>query len=270
MPSVNPGPSTSGSFPNTETVSVDLTTGQMYPQTSTVAPVSYNPTTGAVSAGGVQVPANGLTPVTSTQPLRYWSAALGKMRNGTRNAKLLMIGDSTTVGYGSTGAVGYLSGGRAKNMPVRLATEMNKQYEAANAHAIWCDGNIGSLTTLNTFDSRVAFGTGWSLININSFGGSAFTCSSSTTSFAFTPTATGCYSASVDTFVVWYAQLPGGGSFSWAIDAGGTTNVSTSNASTAVTSVTIPAGSLAAHTLNLWWRFVHHRDSGLRLNAKAS
>ena len=214
-----------------------------------VATYATNPLTGGSPIGLSAQNGAVLNGSSLNYPLRKWSAALGKMRNSSHNAKLLIFGDSTTAGYGATGAVGYLSGGRAKNMPVRLAAEMNRSYEPANAHAIWGDNAI-TAAVLPTFDSRIVIGSGWSVTNLTSIGGSSFSASSATASLAFTPSATGCYSASIDTFVVWYAQVPGSGTFNWAIDAGGTTSVPTAGTAS-VQSVVIPAGSLAGHTLNL-------------------
>lgn len=72
-----------------------------------------------------------------TNKMRKWQGALGKMRNGVRNAKLLMLGDSTGVGAGATGTAGFGAGGRLKTTPLYLASELNRTYYPANCHAVW-------------------------------------------------------------------------------------------------------------------------------------
>lgn len=203
-----------------------------------------------------------------TNKMRKWQGAIGKMRNGVRNAKLLMLGDSTGVGAGATGTVGFGAGGRMKTTPVYLASELNRTYYPANCHAVWGEGNMASIATLAAFDTRLVFGSAWTyqMLDTGGVGGRALKVTAAANSnLDFTPTAAGAASASVDTFVVWYVKASSSAKFSWSIDGGGATVVDTSNATNDIGSVTIPAGSLGPHTLHLLWNAVGSYASGPNL-----
>jgi lysophospholipase L1-like esterase len=77
-------------------------------------------------------------------------------------------------------------------------------------------------------------------------GGDLFTATAGATPLAFLPTDT------VDTFRLWYITNTGLGSFSYNVD-GGTATTINENGSQVFNSVTIAAGSLGIHTLNLTW-----------------
>lgn len=188
--------------------------------------------------------------------MRKWQGAIGKMRNGVRNAKLLILGDSTGVGAGATGTAGFGAGGRLKSMPVYLASELNRTYYPANCHALWCDGNLGSVGTLASFDTRCAFTGTWAvqLLDGGSLGGRTIKNATETTAsypFAFTPSAAGAPSANVDTFVIWYVVTVGGGTFNWNVDGGASTPVVCSGGANDIASTTVST-TLGAHTLNIW------------------
>lgn len=182
----------------------------------------------------------------SIRTARKWGAAAGKAKNGTRNARIMMIGDSTMAGAGSTGSPGFNANGIAKTPFAYLASELNKRYTTASAHAWFGSGAMGTIANQAVFDPRLVFGAGW---QYNAFdgGGLGFQCvqnSSDTSQIQFTPT------ANVDTFVIWYIRNAGFGTLSWAINAGGATNVSTAGAA-GVIGLVVPAGSLAANTLKV-------------------
>ncbi len=237
------------------------------PQTELKPYFATDPLTGAVT-GLVGPDGNANSVFGITNKARKWQAAIGKMRNGVRNAKLLMLGDSTGVGAGATGAAGFGAGGRLKTTPLYLASELNRTYYPANCHAVWGEGNMASIATLAAFDTRLVFGSAWTyqLLDTGGIGGRALKVTAAANSnLDFTPTATGAASASVDTFVVWYVKASSSAKFSWSIDAGGATVVDTSNATNDIGSVTIPAGSLGTHTLHLLWNAVGATGGGSNL-----
>ena len=96
--------------------------------------------------------------------------------------------------------------------------------------------------------SLLSMGSGWSAAgSAFTTGGSFYTASSTTGNLATTPLGV------VDTFVIGYAKLSGGGSFSYNIDGGSNTTVSTNNGSNAAGFTTVTASSPGNHTLNINW-----------------
>lgn len=177
---------------------------------------------------------------------RKWSTAVAKMRNGVRNAKLVMIGDSTTAGSGSTGTAGYLSGGRATCPGVKLAKRLRDSGLPAYASGAY--GPPAGLTNAQykAWDSRIA-GTGWGPQG-SPLGGSWLLPMVETTaanSFSFTP------SESINTFEIVYSTATNSRVFSYAVDGGAATNVEANTGTSSLATVTVNAGSVGAHTLTI-------------------
>lgn len=179
-----------------------------------------------------------------------WRAALAKMQSaaaGTKNARILCIGDSTTFGVFSNGT----STGDLKPLawPTQLANRFNSV--GINAHANSFFGSAtgaagGTAQSNDQNDSRVSMGTGWSRSVDFGVCGTTYTANNTTSGpFAFTPT------VPVDTFTVYFYQQAGGSTLSWNINGGAATNVNLSGTQ-AIGSFTA-SGTLGTNTINLNW-----------------
>lgn len=175
--------------------------------------------------------------------LPKWSLALAKVKAGTGSAKILCVGDSTTLGYGSQG-----SNVVANSYPKQLVDKFN----TANINATWQSfmGPGGPLSSVDYAhqDSRLVVGTtGWSFNTYPIFvpGGYPGAATTADTETTFLP------NVNVDTFRIWYITKSGNGTFYANINGGTNTNTSTS-ASDGLTSITI-TGTLGSNTLHLGW-----------------
>lgn len=190
--------------------------------------------------------------------LSRWQTALSNVRNGTGNAIVCAIGDSTTFGYlGSSPSIGS---GPSYSWPYQLATIATTDYgllASANswmgaaspggASGAWGNGSVAGITA----------GSGWSVDSATfGMGYQTYTASGTTSSFAFTPqnsvTNSASTSGQVDTFVFFYVIDSGLGVLAANIDGGSNTTYNTSGAA-AVGVATLTAGSVGSHTLNLNW-----------------
>lgn len=186
--------------------------------------------------------------------LPRFSAALAKAKSGSRNCRIQLIGDSTSVGFGSTGAGSYGPSGRLSALGNQFTRSLNTLNMAANNHAVFGTNAIGTPAQVSTFDPRLVFTGTWSsgIFDGGFTGGSCFQATT-TANLAFTPTAAGADSANVDTFVIWYIQSATAGTFNWNVDGGANTLITATNATPLMRSVTVSAGAPGAHTLNLSW-----------------
>lgn len=189
-----------------------------------------------------------VNPTTSlADPLKYkkWRVAAGRVRDGSANAKILLIGDSTTNGSGAGGA-GYTANGRVKNRSVKLAAGLTRSYLPANAHGQVGGSNVAP-ATYQSFDPRWNYGAGWATQTVlnKALGRTSLLNNSTTNAVTFTP------AGNVDTFVVYYAQAASQGTFNYLVDGAGSTLVTATNATPGVGSVTIAAGSPGTHTLSI-------------------
>ena len=167
-------------------------------------------------------------------------AALGRVRRGSGNARILCIGDSTTNGYLSNGTTGDL---KTYSWPGHLSAMLNAS--GVNAHF---SSFLGSGNGQNaTFDPRIGKGTGWLTGLSASMGGLFYYGNSSTSgSLSFTP------SVNVDTFNFWYVTFSGYGTFSHDVDGGTATSINSAGATGAVLGGT-RSTTLGAHTFNFKW-----------------
>ena len=92
--------------------------------------------------------------------LPVWSAALNDVQNGVRNARLLFIGDSTTMGYGANSAT-FTANDRANSFPTLICPRLT---DRSGLYASWSSiiGN-GNVTDTRTYDNRITFpnSSGW-------------------------------------------------------------------------------------------------------------
>lgn len=179
-------------------------------------------------------------------PLQFkkWRVALGKVRNNTAQAKLLLIGDSTSNGSGASGATGYNPNSREKNRTVKLSALLSASYINANSHGVMGVGNLSG-PGYASFDPRFVADAAWpSLVLNNMLGGTAWRNNTANTILAFTPI------GSVDTFVIYYAKSATQGTFNVDIGGAGTILVTATAGSPSVGTQVI-TGTLGTNTLNI-------------------
>ncbi len=189
-------------------------------------------------------------------PMRKWAAALGQMRNGIRNARLLLIGDSTGVGSGASGSTGFTADSRKISFSPYLAKQFIALGIPAYAEGVCGDRCNSSTALIATFDPRFVIGSAvvqesWATLN-NALAGRPFKFSTTTTNnqIDFTP------SVQVDTYELHWVSTTTTGKLNYGINGGGTTteiNTTSGGADTVYRSI-IPAGSLGANTLNVTWK----------------
>lgn len=171
--------------------------------------------------------------------LPHWIACTAKVKLNAGNCRVYAIGDSTTFGsWCIPSGTGNLT---ACSYPTRLSQFLNTTILPAQRNSFMGDGGINETTGAN--DARVTLGS-WTQSTIATTGGDLFTTTAAGAPLSFLPT------DQVNTFRIWYTTNPGLGSFSWNIDGGGATTIST-NSAASITSATVPAGALGNHTLNL-------------------
>jgi hypothetical protein len=177
----------------------------------------------------------------ATAQLPNWNKALAKVISGKGNARILCLGDSTTMGLYSTNAA-------SGNM--KLLAPCGQLVNILNANGIDAsyDGYIGF--GLNSgdlvYDNRFSLGSGWSVSNSASsasLGGAFLIATGTTSSSAFLPT------HPVDTFVIWYPTNPSfGGTLNYNIDGGSNTGIA-ENGTTSYSHTTVST-TLGFHTIN--------------------
>lgn len=200
--------------------------------------------------------ANGLARPLNTvlgNPSRYnvKSSNTIKLRNAMkrtdRNARIAFLGPSTTRGQITGGGTGQ----GPNSWLYKLAAELNAIGINAGADNLFADG--GSWGTSNTVanvaagDSRITFSGGATLSGaVSTLGGLTFVFPTAVAGLAFTPV------GQVTKFDIYSRDAGAGRNFTWAIDAGGTTQINGAATNT-LRKDTVSAGALGAHTLNLAW-----------------
>lgn len=166
-------------------------------------------------------------------------------RAGVRNTRVAFIGDSTLRGQSTGGGTAQA----VNSYPMQLATLLCAAGLNAGANNVWGDGGSWGLgqTIANyiTGDSRVTAAAGWGLGSTLSAGGNNFGATAAG-SMTFTP------QANCDTVQVIWRDGATGRNWNWKVDGGAATNVLSTNV-TQFAIVTIPLGSLGAHTVTLTW-----------------
>lgn len=174
--------------------------------------------------------------------LNRWGAALAAMRAGTRNAKLLVISDSTSVGACAVSSSIVGPNQLSFSWPYQLAPYFVANGIPANTNSLFGDPTNQSVAaTLSSVDPRRAYGANWLFGAISSLGGKcAYNITAgSQTAMSFTPT------SSFDTITVCYLRNTGYGSFSIAVDGGAAlTTVNAAGAAGLIeVTVTCPVGA---------------------------
>jgi lysophospholipase L1-like esterase len=188
-------------------------------------------------AGSLYVPAvstTGLSGGFNSYNMRH--AIAGMRALGTSRMRIACLGDSVTAGYVAT-----VPG----NEPTTAYPAILSAYLQSLGIATRMDSGAFAPVVAQPGDTRFVIGTSWVTTN-NTNGATPIFLRGATGALAttFTPTGT------VDTFDLWYFNVNNGATFTWSIDGGSQTTVTTTNAHTFV-KVTIPCGSIGNHTLSI-------------------
>lgn len=199
--------------------------------------------------GADQASNNGVTAKVYAEQIRHYNyigsniisqkfqAKLAAMKTGTGNVRVFCLGDSTTVGKGSTAGADKWG----NSWPALLTKYLIKNGVNATNAGFFCNGDG---TNASTYNPRLVVGNVWSGAD-DTIGGSLQTASANTNPIAYTPT------EQWDTAKVWYATIPSSGTLSLDVDGSGTVTQSTTGAS-GMSSKTITT-TLGIHTLNIKW-----------------
>lgn len=180
-----------------------------------------------------------------TGPLAKWKTALAAQQAGTRNAKILVIGDSTVAGAGANGT-GGVSNARAVSWPTVFADALNTGGITASWQSIFGKARTDAGSVVySAYDTRVSLGTGWdTTTSFLTLGEKPFGSGTANTGtkLSFTPT------IPVDTFEFTYITSTNGSQFSYDVNDGTATNVNATAASSIV-KVTVNT-TLGTNTIN--------------------
>lgn len=163
-----------------------------------------------VTASGVVAPSYQQSLAYSQIALPKFNAALKLTAAGTRNTRVLCLGDSTTVGLYASG-VAY-GGSRALNYPNALAAALSARWRTYTSNQLGSGANGGPLSNLVSLDPRWTFTPNWSA---NSgfilLGGCAIYTATAGEVATFTPT------QAWDTVEICFIQSGGAGVFNVSI-----------------------------------------------------
>lgn len=164
----------------------------------------------------------------SAGSLRNYLAALARMRNGSGNVLIGIVGDSTSVGFGAAVNTSW-TGARAKNSSARLAALLNSYFAPARNDSWFGDGNMGN-AALPLYDPRIAFIAGQWFIDAGttmlSVGHSPMKSNTTGSAFAFMP------ANSWNNANIFYTSFSYSGNGSAAVNAGGGATLATYNSNT--------------------------------------
>ena len=150
----------------------------------------------------------------SSSPLSAWYAAVAAVNAGTRNARLLALGDSLTAGYNSQNS-GWGGNAKAYSYPTVLAGLLTGA--TCSTASFLGDQGSDTATALASYDTRLGFGTGWGpYAGVHTVGGLWHTqAGGSTTDLTFAP------GVSFDRFDVIYARYAS--TYEYTVNIGGAT-----------------------------------------------
>jgi lysophospholipase L1-like esterase len=140
--------------------------------------------------------------------LSRWSEARSRARAGQGAARLLMLGDSTTFGYGAQGGAGHL------RTPYSVPAQIAALVTASRAVRAQANGWMG--LSLPAGDPRITLGTGWTATaSPPSLGGATVMATEVGSVLSFSP------GAPVDHFTIYHIASPGNGAFLVDVDGTG-------------------------------------------------
>jgi len=210
--------------------------------------MSVTTNTNISGVGGANVV--GTSPVSGggapSSPTPKWDLAIKKMKAGTRNARLLNVGDSTTAG--SYAAGNAFVGAKPFSYPTQLAPLLAARgYPVSTSSMIGTSVNSTSIGLFTGYDTQWAVGAGWACAAVNTCGGGTLNNSGAgnLTAANYAP------ATAFDTVDIWYIQNTAYGSFTIGVDGGaalGSTVVAAGGLS--IQKVTRTT-ALGVHTLNI-------------------
>lgn len=199
-----------------------------------------NPLTG----GDVSFEGGGGLPIipTTISPLTKWRLALAKSRAGISPAKIVMLGDSTTLGSGGTGTSGYQSGTRAVSPAVKLATQLSSFGLNTRSDSIFGSGSLGTYGT--NYDPRFVYDAGWSSsLLLNASYGGTFRGNANGAVMTVTPTKAWTHAK------VWYAQAASQGNMSLSASDATTVPIVGNGANALASATLVKSGSASLSPL---------------------
>ena len=175
----------------------------------------------------------GLSLVTNPANFNKIRSKFAGVRNGTTNAKILCLGDSTTWGAKANGGVNDT----LSSYPQRLATQLNSFHIASSVTF-----HIPQSFHASDVDSRWVYGTSWSKGPSGFGNGSAASGTVGAGNLTFTP------GYNCDTFEVYY--IANGGTCQASINGGAATPLSGSGGTIQKVTLTVAAGGSNILTVN--------------------
>lgn len=178
---------------------------------------------------------NGFGPITNPNLV----AALGAVKAGTGNARILMVGDSTTQGTGSNGS----TEGNQEPLawPTQLAAYLNSIGIPAQNEAFF--GNGSSFESNCANNGKVNCGA-WQDGTFTTVGGELFEGVVGAP-LTFTP------STPTDSLTIWYTTFPGNGEFTVSIDGGAPQSINTGTGTSGGMASTTITTTLGMHVIAL-------------------
>jgi lysophospholipase L1-like esterase len=167
-----------------------------------------------------------------------WAAGKAAVAAGTRNAKLAIIGDSTTAGFGANSD--RWAGAQSLAFPTALASLISN----ASIQSWFGDQGTNTNAWWMAYDARVSETENWRLYSQGIGGGLHGEVSPFTDTLSFTPT------KQVDTFIIYYSQASANGTFTWNINGGSDTSINSGGTPTQIKTTTA-TGTLGSNTLNI-------------------
>jgi hypothetical protein len=184
----------------------------------------------------------------SALTLPHWRAAIANVRNGSGRGKVVFIGDSVTMGFGTVNAPGFADAFQ-KAFPRVTGKLLNGAAVSSlvplqDASFFGSQGN--TLANYNAYDPRVSLGA-FTAAQAVSVGGAGFgyITGGGVSTLAFAP------GVNIDNFTVYYLQQAGQGHFTTDIDGGaslGDTNTGAGATALGTVTRTVARG---IHTINI-------------------
>lgn len=232
--------------------------GPMTTQALAQLDTSGNPTGQIVTPGGEVVYGLGFQPFANQFPstnaqARKIRAAILRAASGAGLATCAVIGDSTTMGQGAAGGA-YVAGGGLRASTAAFAAALRGRGLPFTNMSNFGGGGNGDIALIQPYTGTISARGTWTF---QPFGGAATVSGAgcyksnadgSLLTFDFSSVLAG---GNIDTFVVYYAELPGGTSFQTQVDGGALSAAVPTNAAKAVKKLVVAAGSPGSHTLSL-------------------